>query len=264
MNKVIFVSYASGTYKKNVFWNKLFVNVFMRPDTTLFFTDEDLKGDFIYEDNREIFDAKVGAGFWAWKPWAISKAMESANEGDIVIYQDCGEGLRYKNIFKPANLIAYAEEFGAMPGVLVPEHGSNRDWTHESCFRSMGCYSEEYFNIPQVEAVISVWKVSDKTRSFVAKWQEYCLVKEVISDDFLIEGSEFGSKGHRYDQSVLTNCVLKWGFEPYKNSLRVNNLLKSVFLLDILCGGTWLGRMFVCSLIAVRNFKKNILDLIKC
>jgi len=89
MSKVIFVTYASGTYKKNIFWNKLFVKIFIRPDEIIFLTDEDLKKSDTYEYNKDIFNFTKGAGYWAWKPWAILEAFKSANEGDIILYQDC-------------------------------------------------------------------------------------------------------------------------------------------------------------------------------
>ena len=123
MNNIIFVTYATGSYKKNIRCNKFFVNIFIRPRLSLFLTDLDLKKDDIYWKNHQIFNADVGAGYWAWKPWSILKAFQNAQEGDIVLYQDCGVGLRYKNFMRPTAVINYALEHQVFPGVSVPDSG---------------------------------------------------------------------------------------------------------------------------------------------
>jgi len=233
MGKVIFVSYASGSYKSNVFWNKFFVRFFIRPDKMLFLTDEDLQKDPIYDQFYSIFSAKTGAGYWAWKPWAILKAMDLAENNDIVIYQDCGQGLRYKNFMKPNNIISYAKRYNVMPGVLIPEHGTNKEWTHQQCFKLMTCDTEKFHCTPQVEAVISAWKVSDRTKLIVSEWLNYCTNENIISDKYIDKNSCFATKGHRYDQSILTNLVLKHTLVPVSHNLVGLHLFKSMYFLNL-------------------------------
>jgi hypothetical protein len=242
MSKVIFVTYASGSYKRNIFWNKLFVKLFVKADTVMFLTDDELRKEPIYHQFLSVFTAKTGAGFWAWKPWAISKAMKTAADGDIIIYQDCGEGLRYKNFIRPSNLIKYARLHDVMPGVLVPEHGRNQDWTHQQCFKLMGCYEERFFNSPQVEASISVWKVNDKTKKIVSDWLLFCTNDKIISDVHIEQSSNFATKGHRYDQSVLTNIVVRDALIPVKHNLNELHIFKSMSFLNL-----YLGRKYSCD-----------------
>src|SRR5690349_24766996 len=42
------------------------------------------------ENNRQILNAKRGAGYWLWKPYFINKAMHLCEDGDILIYGDAG------------------------------------------------------------------------------------------------------------------------------------------------------------------------------
>jgi hypothetical protein len=233
MSKVIFVSYASGSYTKNIFWNKVFVRLFIRPDKIIFLTDEDLHQDPIYHKYLAVFSAKTGAGYWAWKPWAITKAMNFADDDDIVIYQDCGQGLRYKNLMKPKNIIAYAKKHNVMPGVLIPEHGINKEWTHQQCFNLMGCNAEKFHNTAQVEAVISAWKASDMTKFILSEWLNFCTNENVVSDNYIDKNSSFATKGHRYDQSVLTNLVIKHNLIPIRHNLAGLHLFKSMTLLNL-------------------------------
>lgn len=233
MTNVIFVSYAAGKYIENIKWNSFFVKHFIRPKYYSFYTDKDLKKDSIYESNRLIFDNKVGAGYWAWKPWCILKEMEKANEGDIIIYQDCGKGLRYKNFLKPRALIEYTLKNEVFPGVLVPEHGKNKEWTHESCFINMECSGDEYYSTPQVEAVISAWVVNSSNKKILADWLRYCLDVRVISDKYICKDSSFATKGHRYDQSILTNLVVKNKLLPLTHNIVGVHLFKSLSFLNL-------------------------------
>lgn len=267
MNNVIFVSYAAGKYKENIKWNSFFVKHFIRPKYYSFYTDEDLKKDSIYELNRLVFDSKVGAGYWAWKPWCILKEMKKAKEGDIIIYQDCGKGLRYKNFLKPQALIEYTLKNGVFPGVLVPEHGNNKEWTHESCFINMECLGGEYYYTPQVEAVISAWVVNSDNKKILADWLRYCLDVRVVSDNYICEHSSFATKGHRYDQSILTNLVVKNNLSPLNHNIEGLHLFKSLSFLNLFISqNTFFGRMkFKILYLAVKiiRFTRHLIMRIK-
>jgi len=261
MGKVIFVTYASSVYRKNIFWNKFFVRLFIRPDQILIYTDDDLKASNIYKDNRDIFDTTRGGGYWAWKPWVISKAIERADEGDVVIYQDCGKGFKYKNFRRPVNIIEYALNNDAMPGVLVPIHGNNIDWTHQKCFELMNCCDERFYDSPMIEASISAWKVNARTKGFINEWRAYCLNADVVGDlpvDYSrLDGSFLN---HRYDQSVLTNLVIKRDLKPVELSFNDVHLSKSISLVDLDLGKRGLCLWGVLKLIRFFVFvKKSVL-----
>ena len=103
MNRFSFVTFSSDHFEKNVFWNKLFIDLFLRPERTFFYKRSDLISDPVYEKNIKLFSLKKGAGLWAWKPLVILRAMEQMSDGDILLYQDCGKGLKYKNLIHPRN-----------------------------------------------------------------------------------------------------------------------------------------------------------------
>jgi hypothetical protein len=39
-----------------------------------------------FEKNRSIFNEKMGAGMWVWKPYIILRTMESAPDGSLFIW----------------------------------------------------------------------------------------------------------------------------------------------------------------------------------
>ena len=43
-----------------------------------------------YKKNIEIFLQPTGIGYWLWKPYIILEAMKDMDNGDMVIYSDCG------------------------------------------------------------------------------------------------------------------------------------------------------------------------------
>ena len=55
-----------------------------------------------YKDNQKILDQSTGAGWWIWKPYYILETLKSIDEGDYVIYSDCGD------MFSPG-LVSYIE-----------------------------------------------------------------------------------------------------------------------------------------------------------
>ena len=231
---LVYVTYASGKYKANIFWNSLFVRLFVRPNKLLVFTEDDLHASTTYLRAKTIFDSERG-GYYAWKPWAILEALTQGKEGDVVIYHDCGKGKKYKNLFRPKNIIEYAISNGAMPGVLVPIHGRNDKWTHAECFASMGCSGEEYYSSPQVEASISAWRVDSQSRRFLEEWLEYCVNLDAIRSvpEHLKMNQIPDFVCHRWDQSVLTNLVIKRQLKPVLLSFEQGYLSKSMMLVDL-------------------------------
>ena len=249
MSKTHFVTYASGAYKKNIFWNKLFVHIFIRPDRTIFLTDEDLKSTEIYTKNKDVFDVPKGGGYWAWKPWAIFEAIKNAEDGDVVLYQDCGKGFKYKNFRRPKNIINYALKNESVPGVLVPIHGKNKNWTHSKCFELMGCCDEKYYESSQVEASVSAWRVGEKSKQFVDEWLSYCLNLEVVGDLKSNDNEIKEFIQHRYDQSILTNLVIKRNMNPIRLSFEDMHYSKSMCLVDLDLDQNHAGNKFLLMLI---------------
>lgn len=233
MSDVYFVNYSSGSFIKNRKWNNFFIRLFVRPRRLLSLTDQDLKESSIYSANRTVFDSPRGGGYWAWKPWAILQAFDVAKEGDVIIYQDCGTGVRYKNFINPTKVISLARENGQVAGVAIPELGPNKKWTKKSCFEEMGCVDDIYKDSSQIEATTSFWVVNSENRRVLEKWLGYCLDLKVVSDvtDRSLEEKYFIE--HRHDQSILTNLIYKNNLYYIKQNIGVCNLFKGIWVQEL-------------------------------
>lgn len=233
--RIIYVTYADGSYEANFPCNSWFARYFMRAEKILFYTKSDLKRDPLYSNHRDVFDAPRGKGLWAWKPWAILNALRLSEEGDLVIYHDCGFGLRYKSFIYPQEIIRLAKEHGFLAGVRIPQHDPNKRWTHKRCIEKMGNLSPQYLEQPMTEAVMSFWTTNEDSKAFVAEWLKYCLDYEVVGDppENKLKQQDVSYIEHRCDQSVLTNLVIKYTAPVIEPSQKVLPFAKSISLIEI-------------------------------
>jgi len=232
---LVYVTYADGAFVGNYARNAWFARTLGGARRSLFFGRADLEASAVYAGNRAVFDARRGAGYWAWKPWAILQAMEASGPGDVIFYQDCGYGLRYKTLLPLRRLVALARERGFIAGVHCPQYGPNRRWNRHLCREIMGCLDARFDDVPTVEAVMSFWPNTPEAREFVETWLRYCLNYEAIRDATPEEraGEAADFIEHRYDQAVLTNLATLRDapvLDPLPTSLP---FAKSVSLLEI-------------------------------
>lgn len=165
----------------------------------------------LYKEKKPWFD-KHNHAYWSWKPYIINEALESANDGDIVVYWDCNPIYpKFTKSFIPFleyindnyEMVAGLEQFGLV----------HRKYTKSDCFELMGCTDEKYTKgrRKQIQASWSVWKKTPKTMEVVNDWLYWCKNENVVACDVEnICGKPNASKflGHRRDQSVLTNIAV--------------------------------------------------------
>lgn len=164
----------------------------------------------------DISLSERGSGFWAWKPYIILEALESAPDGDIIFY--CDVGRKYPYILLEYKLHPYLEWMDAhsqeiMPGVMIPWNGPMKVWTKRDAFVAMEMDRPEIHAAPPVQASFSLWRAGPASRAFVREWLSWCVRRPMVSDDPSACGLPElpGFRGHRHDQSLMTLCCLKHG-----------------------------------------------------
>jgi len=160
-----------------------------------------------YNENRSILDEEVGAGWWVWKPYVILDTMNNVEDGDLILYCDCGD------MFSPG-LKSYIESNIGEEDLclLLVGNSTNKQFTKRDCFILMDCDEEDYWNSAQLEAGFMVWKVSDRSKEVVSEWLNYCKDLRIINNDPSVLGEEFVEfKEHRNDQSIITNLAVREG-----------------------------------------------------
>jgi hypothetical protein len=231
--RVIFVTYAAGAFTANLARNGWWVRWFMRADKLILLTRSDLEADPIYAPHRAVFDATRGAGYWAWKPWAIRCALNECQAGDVVVYQDCGFGLRYKNLLPIRALAQMARREGYVAGVVNPAHGSNRRWSHRHCVMQTGELTPEYLDHPTIEAAVSLWTGASGSVAFVDEWLTHCLNLAIVGEPPNTAEEDPSFVEHRYDQAVLANLAIKRKAPLLRPDTAALPFAKSLMLLEI-------------------------------
>ena len=169
-----------------------------------------LVGTEFYEQNKALLDNPKGTGWWIWKSFYILSLLraETINEGDIIVYVDCGDQIVQHEGMKEflINRMQYLD-------IMLTEGGEpNSIWTKRDCFSLMDCDTPEFHNAIQVEAGIIVVKKSDRAIAIIEEWLKYCLDPRIIADEESTTGPNYPDfKEHRHDQSILSILAVKHG-----------------------------------------------------
>jgi hypothetical protein len=184
-----------------------------------------MKTEF-YQDNKDILDLPRGAGCWLWKPYIIDDAISFLKDGDFVIYCDTGLDATRSIDHSIFPLCAWLAEKPKRIGATHLSGYRNVAWTKRDCFFYMDCDEPKYWEADQIQASYVALQINPHTRSLVKQWVEASRDRRIITDDVNVCGLDDrpGFIEHRHDQSILTNLILKYGFEfPSNDSTLVLN-----------------------------------------
>jgi len=176
-----------------------------------------------YYQHKEVLKARRGAGYWLWKSYIILKTLESAAEGDVIMYADVDNVI----ISDLSPLIHIVE--GSSPILLFANHGHlNRTWTKRDCFVLMNCDDAQYHDAEQVDAAQVIVRNCAVSRAFVAEWLRNCEDPRILTSApntcGLPNFVEF--REHRWDQSVLSLLAHKHCIERHRSPTQYGNHLK--------------------------------------
>jgi len=213
MCKVHFVTFATPGFRVRQWLLNRSARWFGGVDVLDVWTKARLAEDGFLARHPELFVNSKGFGWYAWKPYVILQALQQADEGDLVIYQDTGrrEPVLISRSLREWDAYLTENNFPCIAGVSIPNWGPNRLWTKRSVFKSMGLQGERYENSPQVQASWSVWRKGPQAESLVAEWTQLCQRLDLVGGQ-LEHGPAAEVPGfheHRWDQSLLTLLVMR-------------------------------------------------------
>ncbi|KKS77409.1 MAG: hypothetical protein UV51_C0007G0007 [Candidatus Woesebacteria bacterium GW2011_GWC1_42_9] len=176
-----------------------------------------------YKGNRDILDRERLAGYGLWKPYICLEALKQMDEGDILLYMDCGD-IPHKGI---RNFVF--ENIGSHDFIFITTSLPQKNWTRRDTFVYMGCDSERYWNCQQMEDGVIAIRKSDHSFRFLEEWLFYCKDKRIITDERNVCGLPNlpGFVDNRFDQSIVSNLV-----ERYK--INVNNSMRQFLSINLL------------------------------
>jgi hypothetical protein len=220
-NNKIYISFF--TDKNFRFREELLINRYKKIGFTDIFVhrSEELKDTELYNQYQHILDQPRGAGYCLWKPYIILEDLNKINDDDILVYLDAADDLDDNSMF-------YIKKFMEKRDYYISNWDGHRpqqkEHTKRDCFVLMDCNTEFYHNFPQVEAGFLIFKKTKDNIEFLKEYLEYCKNEQIITDSPNLYGDNFPEfKHHLYDQSVLTNMVLK---KNIKLSFLLGNLVR--------------------------------------
>lgn len=157
-----------------------------------------------------------GSGYWAWKPFIISRKLAEIPDGDVVFYCDVGRRHPFKTLERPIDpFLDWMRSTGqdVMPGLLIPWKGPMSMWTKRAAFQATNLDAENTHRSSPIQASFSFWVAGPSSRSLCGEWLRLSSQAHLINDDPspppLEELPDFFE--HRHDQSLLSLCCLASG-----------------------------------------------------
>jgi hypothetical protein len=193
-------------------------------DNSTLYTDEWLKNDLEYwtqhKDYFENENNKLGYGYWIWKSYIIKKTMEKLNDGDVLLYLDCGCEIDIK---KKSAISEFFEKVKNELIIYTPaSYGSiysfkECEYTKMDLFIEMDMLEARYLFEEQRQAGAIMFFVCEKTRDLVDEWYKLTCNYHNIDDTPSMKKNFHCFKEHRHDQSVFSLLTKKRNFNSKEN-----------------------------------------------
>jgi len=158
--------------------------------------------EMLFDAYPEHLYSSRGYGWWLWKPYLIDYILSIIDEGEYVMYLDS----TIECLKNPKDLIKEGENIKLF-------HNGQRhvDWCKSETYYDMGvvCMPDQL----QANAAIQIYRNTPETRAFVQEYFNLCSQLMLVNDEFNPDYQLSGFKGHRHDQSILTNLAVKYNIK---------------------------------------------------
>lgn len=207
--KTIYCSYSDLNYRDNQILISGIILEGRMFDQVVLYTREWIETQSFYLENLDILNRERLAGYALWKPYIILDALLKADEGDIIVYMDCGDLPQDPRVND--HVKTYMEEndqYFLTTGVQY----ANKKYTKRDCFILMDCDKPEYWDSIQLENGFISFKKIDRNIELVKEWLHFCKDKRIVTDEENTCGlpNFDGFIDHRHDQSILSLLQQKY------------------------------------------------------
>jgi len=184
-------------------------------NTIKLFNLEDLKKDQIFWNKHSEFIMynSRGFGYWLWKPYLIKKYMDELNDGDILLYLDCGceIDINERNYFIKCLEIVKTDLIIGTLGKTNVEESCKMD-----LLLKLKMNHPEYLKSKMHQAGANLIYICNQTRKLVDEWYELSQDYHLISDSNSINKNLDEYIEHRHDQSIY--CLLTKKYKIYSKT----------------------------------------------
>jgi hypothetical protein len=161
--------------------------------------------EYPIEVMTEIGDYKGtrGDNWWRWKPELILTAMNQSQPDTFILYMDAGD-VHTEEFFKWLNAYTAASDT-----LFVTRGYIHQEYTKGDCFEAMGCLHLLDTLSPHLEAGLIGLRNNESNRLLVEEWAKWMEDDQIVTDLPSQIPNHPNFIEHRWDQSILTNLVLR-------------------------------------------------------
>jgi len=170
----------------------------------------DLKNDKDFWDRHGTFieNNKRGSGYWLWKPYIIHKTIEKLQDGDLLLYLDCGcEIIIEEKKFMLEN-INNVKKYKLLASVA--EKSSEYKYSKMDLIHKLNMNNNiEELEMLQIQAGIIFLEVSQLFKNIIKEWYELGCNYHNIDDTPSIIPNDSNFIENRHDQSIFSLLIKK-------------------------------------------------------
>jgi hypothetical protein len=184
------------------------INMF---DKIIIYNENDFDDTFLKKHENFMKNNK-GYGYWIWKSYFIKKTFEIMQEGDILIYADCGCHLM-NNLIAKNRLDTYIELCKTLPSgnIAFSMDFLEKSYTKMETFVELNANSDLMLNSGQLVGGIFLFKKCKRTYDLINMYYDSCQKYNLIDDFPSRIKNDNTFKSHRHDQSVFSIIRKKMG-----------------------------------------------------
>jgi hypothetical protein len=229
-----FITYGDDNFtnsKKRIYSEALNCGWF---DTITIYGPQDLDSDF-KEQFKDILKFERGGGYWIWKGYIIKKKLSEINDGDILVYADCGCTVN-KNGKK--RFYEYIEMLNKSNVGIISFKMSHPEkyYTTKEIFEYFNVSPEsDIANSGQIVGGIRIMKKVPKLVNMIDTELQTYKEKPLLVTDYYNSEQEEYFKDNRHEQSIfsvirkLNNPILLHD-ETYGKNFKNIKMLRYPFL----------------------------------
>lgn len=175
-------------------------------DKIIGMTDLDLQikyPEFWSQHSNFISNNKRGFGYWVWKGFIILETIKTLNDGDLLVYLDCGCELNILGLERFKEYLELTKQHERMIFHLQDFHTELR-WNKMDVIDAIGLKDDNRLKLPQAESGMQFYIKNQRNIDLLQDYYKYSCNYQLINDapSILPNYREFVE--NRHDQSVLS------------------------------------------------------------
>jgi hypothetical protein len=179
-------------------------------DDIFSYTEKDLMDDLEFWNKHSdfILNNTRGYGYWLWKPYLIKKTLDKINDGDTLLYADCGCEL---NINGKPKIYDFINTVKMKKIIATSATSSDYDYTKMDLIKYLHMEDNiELLKKPHIQATVLLLVKTSEIIELVNEWynigsSDY----HFINDSPSINNNFKNFIEHRHDQSIFSLLVKK-------------------------------------------------------